>query len=129
MINPGITNRIETMVTKDNIAGAVGSGTIEVFATPQMINLMEMCCCLSVDEFMEEGCTTVGSNVNVSHVSATPIGMKVWCESTLTAVEGKKLTFEVKAYDEKGLIGEGTHERFIINVEKFMARTMKKLEG
>ena len=129
MINPGITNRIETMVTKDNIAGAVGSGTIEVFATPQMINMMEMCCYLSVDEFMEEGCTTVGSNVNVSHVSATPIGMKVWCESTLTAVEGKKLTFEVKAYDEKGLIGEGTHERFIINVEKFMARTMKKLEG
>lgn len=101
MITPGITNRIETMVSKDNIAGAVGSGTIDVFATPQMINMMEMCCCLSVDPFMEQGCTTVGSNVNVSHVSATPIGMKVWCESTLIAVDGKKLTFDVKAYDEK----------------------------
>ena len=72
MITPGITNRIETMVTKDNIAGAVGSGTIEVFATPQMINMMEMCCCLSVDEFMEEGCTTVGSNVNDPTLAQLP---------------------------------------------------------
>ena len=128
MIQPGITNRMETMVTKDNVAGALGSGTVDVFATPHMINLMEMTSCLAVDPYMEPGKTTVGSIVNVSHVSATPIGMKVWCDSTLIAVEGKKLTFEVKAYDEKGLIGEGTHERFIIDVEKFMARTLAKLE-
>ncbi len=128
MLNTGITNRAEVMVTKDNIAGAVGSGTVEVFATPEMINLMERCCSDSVAEYMEEGCTTVGSLVNVTHLSATPIGMKVWCESTLTQVEGRKLKFQVKAYDDKGLIGEGVHERFIINVEKFMARTMGKLK-
>lgn len=128
MLTIGITNRIETTVTPENIAGAVGSGSLEVFATPQMINLMEMCACLSVDPFLEEGQTTVGTNLNVSHLSATPIGMKVWCESTLTAIDGRLLAFDVKAYDEKGLIGEGTHHRFIVNIEKFMARTMRKLE-
>lgn len=129
MLEAGITNRMETMVSRDNVAGAVGSGTVEVFATPEMINLMERCCSESVGEFLEEGCTTVGSLVNVTHLSATPIGMRVWCESTLTQVEGRKLVFQVKAFDEKGIIGEGVHERFIINVEKFMAKTMRKLEG
>lgn len=129
MMNVGLTNRMEIMVDKTNVAGAVGSGSVDVFATPQMINLMERCCSYSVAPYMEQGCTTVGTIVNVSHLSATPIGMKVWCESTLTQIDGKKLVFDVKAYDEKGIIGEGTHERFIINIEKFMARTLKKLEG
>lgn len=129
MMNVGLTNRMEIMVDKTNVAGAVGSGSVDVFATPQMINLMEKCCSFSVAPYMEQGCTTVGTIVNVSHLSATPIGMKVWCESTLTQIDGKKLVFDVKAYDEKGIIGEGTHERFIINIEKFMARTLKKLEG
>jgi len=129
MMNIGLTNRMEIMVDKTNVAGAVGSGSIDVFATPQMINLMEKCCSYSVAPYMEQGFTTVGTIVNVSHLSATPIGMKVWCESTLTQIDGKKLVFDVKAYDENGIIGEGTHERFIINIEKFMARTLKKLEG
>ncbi|MBQ4610569.1 MAG: thioesterase family protein [Clostridia bacterium] len=129
MLNTGVTNRIETTVTPENIAGAVGSGSLEVFATPQMINLMEMCACLSVAPFLEQGQTTVGTNLSVSHLSATPIGMKVWCESTLTSIDGRRLVFDVKAFDEKGLIGEGSHERFIVNIEKFMARTLAKLEG
>lgn len=129
MLKIGLTNRMEIMVDKTNVAGAVGSGSVDVFATPQMINLMEKCCSFGVAPYMEQGFTTVGTIVNVSHLSATPIGMKVWCESTLTQIDGKKLVFDVKAYDEKGIIGEGTHERFIINIEKFMARTLKKLEG
>ncbi len=128
-MEPGITNRKEVMVTPENVAGNVGSGEIDVFATPEMINLMEHCASEGIAPYLEPGKTTVGMTVKVSHLSATPIGMKVWCESTLTAIEGKKLSFEVRAYDDKGLIGEGTHERFIVDTEKFMARAMAKLEG
>ena len=128
-LETGITNRKEVMVTPENVAGNVGSGEIDVFATPEMINLMEHCASEGIAPYLEPGKTTVGITVKVSHLSATPIGMKVWCESTLTAIDGKKLSFEVRAYDDKGLIGEGTHERFIVDTEKFMARAMAKLEG
>ena len=83
---------------------------------------------LSVEPYMEPGKTTVGISLNISHVSATPAGLKVWCESELTAIDGRKLTFSVSAYDEHGLIGEGTHERFIVDIQKFMAKTQGKLK-
>ena len=124
----GIEGRKDIVVTPDKTALTVGSGLLEVFATPAMIALMEETASMSVAPALAEGSTTVGTLVNVSHVAATPVGAPVCCETLLTEVDGRKLTFSVKAYDNAGLIGEGTHERFIVFSEKFMARTLAKLE-
>ena len=126
-LTKGIVGNKELTVTMDKTAAAVGSGLLDVFATPQMIALMEATASESIASYLDAGCSSVGTLVNVSHVAATPVGMKVRCESELTEVDGRKLTFAVKAYDECGLIGEGTHERFIIFSEKFMAKTNAKL--
>ena len=125
MLEVGIKGQRETIVTKQNTAAGIGSGSLEVFSTPIMILLMEECCFMSVDK-LEEGFTTVGISVNVKHLSATPLGMKVEINSDLIKVDGRALTFKVEAYDEKGLIGEGIHERFIVNNEKFQAKTDSK---
>lgn len=122
----GIRGRIETMVTQKESAKTLGSGLLDVYATPAMIALMEGCASQSVAPYLDEGCGTVGTAVNIRHLAATPIGMKVYCESILTEVDGRRLLFNVKAYDETGLIGEGTHERFIINSEKFFAKVNAK---
>ena len=123
----GITGRQALTVTDDKTAISMGSGALEVFATPAMIALMEKTASQSIADALDEGSTTVGTLINVSHVSATPKGAEVWCESVLTEVDGRRLVFSVKAYDNSGLIGEGTHERFIVFSEKFMARTLAKL--
>ena len=115
-----------TVVNEKNSAIALKSGTLPVFATPSMLALMEQTASEHVKPYLDEGFTTVGISANIKHISATPIGMTVSCESTLIAVEGKKLVFSVKASDECGLIGEGTHERFIVNIEKFMGRVNSK---
>ncbi|MGI5977222.1 MAG: thioesterase family protein [Candidatus Limivicinus sp.] len=117
----------EEMVTAEKTAEAVGSGSLPVYATPMMAALIELAACSSVQAQLEPGQTTVGTQLNISHLSATPVGMKVWAETELTAVDRRKLTFSVKTYDEKGLIGEGSHERFIIDCEKFMAKCQSKL--
>ena len=127
MLETGIKGTKEVIVTEELSAKNVGSGLLPVFATPSMIALMENTAFESVAEYLEEGCGTVGTSLNVKHVAATPIGMKVTCETELIKVEGRALTFEVKAYDECGLIGEGMHERFVIAEEKFMAKTNDKL--
>ena len=127
MLEAGLKNRKEEIVTLEKSAGAVGSGLLEVYATPSMIALMEGCCHESVEPFLEEGCGTVGTSLDIRHVAATPLGMKVFCESELTQVKGRVLVFHVRAYDEKGLIGEGTHERCIVQNEKFLRRTNEKL--
>ena len=124
----GIKGKKEIVVTPEKTAKTVGSGLLEVFATPAMIALMEEVASESVAPALAEGSTTVGTLVNVAHVAATPVGAAVWCETELVEVDGRKLTFTVKAYDNAGLIGEGTHERFIVFSEKFMARTLAKLE-
>lgn len=126
MVEIGIKGRQETSVTEQNIATAVGSGSVRVFATPMMIALIEKCASLSVQPYLEEGQSSVGTLLNVSHVSATPVGMKVWAESELVEIDRRRLCFKVAAYDERGLIGEGTHERFIIDVEKFQKKTDSK---
>ena len=128
MLEAGIRNRKEEMVTKENSANAVGSGLLDVYATPSMIALMEGCCHESIAPYLEEGCGSVGTSLMIRHVAATPVGMKVYCESELTKADGRMLTFDVKAYDEKGLIGEGTHERFIVFNEKFRKKAYAKLE-
>ena len=117
------------MVTREKTATAVGSGLVPVFATPYMVAMMENAASDSLIPCLAPGESSVGTHLNIAHSSATPVGMKVWAESVVTAVEGRKVTFEVHAYDERGEIGSGVHERFIIHAEKFMAKTQSKLEG
>ena len=126
MIAKGIKGRLEQTVTPEMSAARVGSGLVDVFATPMMVALIEQTCYESVLPHLDEGQGTEGTLVNVSHLSATPIGMRVWCESELTEVDRRRLVFSVKAYDEAGLIGEGTHERFIIDTAKFMEKLKSK---
>ena len=129
MLETGIRNRKEEIVTKSNSANAVGSGLLEVYATPSMIALMEGCSHESVAPYLEEGCGTVGISLDIRHVAATPVGMKVYCETELIKIDGRILTFAVKAYDEKGLIGEGTHVRCIVFNERFQQKADAKLEA
>lgn len=122
----GIKGRQETMVTMENSAKALGSGLLEVFATPAMIALVEETCWKSVQPELAEGEGTVGTKVDIAHIASTPVGLKVWCESELTEIDRRRLVFKVEIYDEKGKIGEGTHERFIINNAKFLAKAEAK---
>lgn len=126
-IEIGLKGREETVVCQSNTAAAVGSGLVPVFATPFMIALMEGAAAKAVLPCIGDDEGTVGTHLNVAHSAATPIGMKVWAEATVTAVEGKKITFDVVAYDEAGEIGRGTHERFVIKPEKFLAKVQAKL--
>ena len=126
MLEVGIKGKDTVQVVYENTAVAVGSGVLEVFATPMMIALMEKTACNSVIPYLDEGDGSVGTELNVKHVAATPIGMTVTCESELIEVEGRRLVFKVEAYDEVGLIGKGTHERFIVNNEKFQNKADNK---
>ncbi len=123
----GMKGRAETVVVQENTAQAVGSGLVPVFGTPYMIALMENAAMEAIQAALAADEGTVGTCLDVTHDAATPIGMKVWAEAEVTAVEGRKLTFAVSAYDEAGKVGGGTHERFIINPEKFLARVQAKL--
>ena len=125
-IEVGIKGRKEYVVTKELTAAAVGSGLLEVYGTPYMVALMEETCHTSIGEFLEEGQGTVGISIEIKHTAATPVGMKVWCESELVEVDGKRMIFNVKTFDEAGPIGEGVHQRFIIDNEKFLAKTNAK---
>lgn len=126
MIEEGIKGSEELTVTEELTAMNVGSGMLPVFSTPSMIALMEKTCASSVEPLMEEGKTTVGVFIEVHHVSATAVGRHVTCESILSAVNGRKLKFTVKAYDEGGVIGDAIHERVIIDKESFMEKVKKK---
>lgn len=122
MVELGIKGRQETTVTSANVASNVGSGKVKVFATPMMISLMEKAAALSLEPFLEEGRSSVGTHIDVSHCAATPLGMKVWAETEVIGIDRRRITFSVKAYDERGLIGEGTHDRFIIDIVKFQEK-------
>ena len=126
MLQTGIKGRREATVLESQTASHIDSGNVRGFATAMMIAMMEKTCLESVKPFLEEGQDTVGTYVDVSHCSATPVGMDVWCESTLVEIDRRRLRFKVAAYDSVGLIGEGYHERFIINVEKFLSKTAAK---
>lgn len=128
MLNVGIKGQAECLVTEKNTAATMGSGALQVYATPAMIALVEKAAWESVQPYLEEGCGTVGTLLNITHDAPTPFGMKVWCESELVEVDGRRLVFQVTAYDEKGKIGGGRHERFIIQNEKFQAKADKKGE-
>ena len=122
MIAIGLKGHLEQTVTEEVTADRIGSGLVKVFATPMMIALIEQTCNESVVPYLEPGQGTVGTHVDVSHCAATPVGMRVWCDSELVEVDRRRLVFDVKAYDECGLIGEGRHERFIIDSAKFQTK-------
>lgn len=122
----GIIGQEELVVNETNTAEALGSGSLAVFATPAMIALMEKTARLSVAPFLEDGQSTVGTLVNVKHLSASPVGMKITCRTELKEIDRRRLVFHVECSDEAGIIGEGEHERFIIDEAKFMAKTEAK---
>ena len=118
----GIRGKEELIVSFEDTAARYGSGLVEVYATPAMVALMEKTCLNSVLTFLPEGYGTVGVKVDITHSKATPVGMKVTCESNLLEVDRRRLVFELVAQDEKGEIGRGRHERFIIDTRKFMEK-------
>ncbi len=126
MLQTGIKGHKEQTVTPEMSAARVGSGLVDVFATPMLVALVEQTCYESVLPYLDEGQGTVGTLVNVSHSAATPIGMRVWCDSELTEVDRRRLVFKVRAYDERGEIGEGVHERFVVDTERFMENVKAK---
>lgn len=116
----GLKYKEEKIVTINDTAKVFGSGAAEVFATPMMIGLMEAASMNSVKDYLPKGYSTVGTMVNIKHMSATKVGKRVWAEAELIEIDRKRLTFKIDAYDEDKKIGEGTHERFVIDEEKFM---------
>ena len=126
-MNTGIKGLKEITVTKELTAISLGSGDLEVYATPAMIALMEETASESVKPGLEVGQGSVGTCIAIKHLAATPIGMRVRCESELVEVDGRRLVFNITAYDEKEKIGEGTHERFIISNDKFQSKVNSKL--
>lgn len=129
MLEAGLTHEKEIVITEDMSAISMHSGGLMVFATPSMIALMEETALECVAPHLEEGMGTVGTLVNVTHDAPTPIGMKARAKATLTEVSGRKLVFSVEAYDEAGIIGRGTHERFIIDNERFQVKCNAKQNG
>ena len=126
MLQTGIKGEIKEIVSEKNSAAAMKSGELNVYATPSMIALMEQAAYKSVAGELEEGMGTVGTLMNVSHISATPLGMEVTAKTELIEIDRKRLVFHVEAFDERGKIGEGTHERFIIDNRKFQEKTDNK---
>ncbi len=129
MLEAGMKGSMEITVTKDRTAKLRGSGTLDVFATPAMIELIEETAWRSVAGELDEGCASVGTGLNIRHLSATPVGMKVTCKTELKEVDGRRLLFEVLVEDEAGKVGEGTHERFVIQAEKFQKKADEKKEA
>ena len=128
MIQTGLTCKKKITVTPEMTAAAMGSGALEVLATPSMIALMEGTAQEAVQNLLEDGQGTVGTRIDVRHLAATPVGMEVTCTAEVTEVDRRLIVFTVKAKDEKEVIGEGIHERFVIDNEKFFAKCRQKLE-
>lgn len=123
---PGLIGESQTVVTEANTAKHLGSGSVEVFATPEMVRLMERAGVAAVDHLLPEGQRTVGVALEVKHLAATPLGMTVTARAELVAVEGRHFTFRVEAFDEVEKVGEGTHQRYVIDVARFQRRVAEK---
>ena len=126
-ITVGMKGEAATLVEREDTAKEVGSGDLLVYATPCMVALMEGAACEAIAEALNETQTTVGIALNIEHISATPVGMDVRAEAEVTAVEGKVITFAVRAFDEVGEIGNGTHKRVIVSSQKFLDKAYAKL--
>jgi fluoroacetyl-CoA thioesterase len=118
----GMTGEATTTVVHENTAAAVGAGGVEVFGTPMMIALMENAAWQAVADNLEEGNVTVGTLVNVKHLGATPLGQQVRAAAQLIEIDGRRLVFQVEAFDEHKKIGEGQHERYIVHLDRFLKR-------
>lgn len=123
----GTQAELTLAVTEERTAAHWGAGLLHVFATPEMVGLMEAAAVAAVDSLLPEGYNTVGTAVDVRHVAATPLGAQVWARAELVEIEGRRLTFRVEAHDQAGLIGEGFHRRHIIEVERFMERARNRI--
>jgi predicted thioesterase len=129
-LTPGLTAELSLTVTEADTAAKLGSGLVPVFGTPALVALMEAAAVKALEGHLPEGQTTVGGRIDVRHLAATPVGMIVRVRAELTSVGGRKLTFQVEAWDEVEKIGEAAHERFVIDTEKFITRAQaKKLQG
>ena len=126
-ITVGMKGEVSTLVEREDTAKEVGSGSLLVYATPCMVALMEGAACEAIEEAMDETKTSVGTELNIQHISATPVGLEVRAEAVVTAVDGKVITFDIHAFDEAGEIGKGTHKRAIVNSQKFLEKTYAKL--
>ena len=125
IVQAGLKGKSEFIVTSSNTAKNIGSGSLEVLATPMLVALMENAAIKALN--LPEDQTSVGIYLEVKHFAATPMGMQVWAEAEIMEVEGRKLVYKLEAYDEKEKIGEGRHERFIVNCEKFISKANSKL--
>lgn len=127
-LKPNISGNAELIVSENELAVNVESGSLNVFSTPYMIAIMEKSACNCLSEYLENDETTVGTEISVKHLSATPMGMKVRADAILTEINGREFIFNVKAYDESGIIGEGIHKRFLVNGKKFTEKTYSKIK-
>jgi predicted thioesterase len=125
----GLQGTVELVVGEEHTAPSIGSGKVHVLATPVMINLFEAAALKAIEHLLQPGYQSLGTHLDVHHVAATPVGMKVLATARVTGVEGRTVSFDVEAKDEKDLIGHGKHQRVIVNVAKFDARVQKKLGG
>ena len=125
-VRPGLEGSVDLTVGEEHTAPSVGSGAIHVLGTPVMINLMEAAALAAAEHLLPAGYQSLGIHLDVSHVAATPVGMKVHATAQVTAVEGNRIKFRVEAHDEIDLIGEGTHDRVVVNVERFDKRVRRK---
>ena len=126
-ITVGMHAEVSTLVEREDTALEVGSGSLMVYATPCMVALMEGAACEAIAPAMPSEKTSVGIDLNIQHISATPVGLEVRAEATVTGVDKNIISFDVVAYDESGKIGEGTHKRALVTVQKFLDKTYEKL--
>ena len=126
-ITVGMKGEVKSCVEREDTALEVGSGSLLVYATPCMVALMEGAACEAIAAALAEEKTSVGTFLEISHLSATPVGLEVWAEAEVTAVEGSIITFRVTAFDEAGKIGEGTHKRAVITTQRFLDKAYAKL--
>jgi fluoroacetyl-CoA thioesterase len=126
-ISVGLIGRTELTVGEEHTAPRIGSGRVHVLATPVMINLFEAAALAAIEHLLPPGHQSLGTRLDVSHVAATPVGMRVKAEAEVTAVEGRMVTFRVAARDPRDLIGEGTHQRMVVNLERFDQRVQEKI--
>ncbi|MBR5047798.1 MAG: thioesterase family protein [Eubacterium sp.] len=127
MLRKGLAKMMTDVVTMENTARSLGSGSLLVYGTPAMLTLVEKTAVALLEGQLENGMTSVGTNLNVDHISPTPVGGKISCAVTLREIDGKKLVFSVLVEDQNGIIGKGSHERFLVDADRFQAKADAKL--